>query len=92
MMSIEQYKKNRYVISRNPFYLEAKQFEGLDIDTIEDFKMAKFLFKNKKIMWKLNHLKERNIFYWVNFPGYISKNNCKINNFNKNTIIIKFKK
>ena len=50
MMSIEQYKKNRYVISRNPFYLEAKQFEGLDIDTIEDFKMAKFLFKNKKIM------------------------------------------
>jgi CMP-N-acetylneuraminic acid synthetase len=47
MMSIKQFKKNRYVISKNPFYLESQKFEGLDIDTIDDFKTAQFIYKNK---------------------------------------------
>lgn len=47
MMSIKQFKKNRYVISKNPYYLETHKFEGLDIDTLEDFKMAQFLYKSK---------------------------------------------
>lgn len=48
MMSIEQFKQNRYVISKNPFYLETEKFEGLDIDTVDDFKIAQFLYKYKK--------------------------------------------
>ena len=48
MMSQKQFKKNRYVISKNPFYLETKKFEGIDIDTIEDFKTAQFIYKNRK--------------------------------------------
>ena len=48
MMSLKQFKKNRYVISKNPFYLETKKFEGIDIDTIEDFKTAQFIYKNRK--------------------------------------------
>ena len=50
MMSIKQFKKNRYVISKNPFYLESENFEGIDVDTLEDFKLAKLLYKNQKYL------------------------------------------
>jgi len=48
MMSIRQFKKNRYVISKNPYYLETNHLEGLDIDTPNDFKFAQFIYNNKK--------------------------------------------
>jgi len=47
MMSIRQFKVNRYVISKNPYYLETKNFEGLDIDTSKDFRLAQFIFRNR---------------------------------------------
>jgi CMP-N-acetylneuraminic acid synthetase len=47
MMRIEQFKENRYVISKNPYYLIAKKFEGLDIDTVDDFKLAQLIYKYK---------------------------------------------
>ena len=47
MMSLKQFKTNRYVVSKNPYYLETQKFEGLDIDTIDDFKIAQFIYKNK---------------------------------------------
>lgn len=47
MMSLKQFKINRYVISKNPFYLETKNFEGFDIDTMEEFKIAQLIYKNK---------------------------------------------
>ena len=49
-MSIKQFKKNRYVISKNPFYLESENFEGIDVDTLEDFQLAKLLYKNQKYL------------------------------------------
>ncbi len=47
MMKIRQFKLNRYVISKNPFYLETSDFEGFDIDTMQEFKLAQLIFKNK---------------------------------------------
>ncbi len=48
MMKLKQFKTNRYVISKNPYYLETKKFEGIDIDTEDEFKLAQFIYKNKK--------------------------------------------
>ena len=48
MMKLEQFKINRYVISKNPFYLETKKFEGMDIDTEDEFKLAQLIYKNQK--------------------------------------------
>ena len=45
---LKQFKTNRYVISKNPYYLETKKFEGIDIDTEDEFKLAQFIYKNKK--------------------------------------------
>ena len=47
MMQIKQFKLNRYVISKNPYYLETSNFEGFDIDTMQEFKLAQLMFKNK---------------------------------------------
>ena len=47
MMKIKDFKKNRYVISKNPYFLETKNLEGIDIDTKEDFKLAQLLYRNK---------------------------------------------
>ena len=47
MMKIKKFKFLRYVISKNPYYLETKKFEGLDIDTLDDFKLAQLIYKNK---------------------------------------------
>ena len=47
MMRIKQFKENRYVVSKNPYYLISKKFEGLDIDTYDDFKLAQLVYKNK---------------------------------------------
>ena len=47
MMSIKQFKVNRYVISKNPYYLESSNFEGIDIDTMHEFKLAQLMYKNK---------------------------------------------
>ena len=47
MMKIKHFKTNRYVISKNPYYLETKSFEGFDIDTLEEFKLAQLIYKNE---------------------------------------------
>lgn len=47
MMKIKDFKKNRYVISKNPYFLETKNLEGIDIDTKDDFKLAQLLYGNK---------------------------------------------
>ena len=47
MMSIKQFKVNRYVISKNPYYLETSNFEGFDIDTMQEFKLAQLIYKFK---------------------------------------------
>ena len=47
MMKIKDFKKNRYVISKNPYFLETKNLEGIDIDTKDDFKLAQLLYRNK---------------------------------------------
>ena len=51
MMSIKQFKINRYVISKNPYYLESSNFEGFDIDTMNEFKLVQLMYKHKN---KLN--------------------------------------
>ena len=35
------------LFQKNPYYLETKKFEGLDIDTLDDFKLAQLIYKNK---------------------------------------------
>ncbi|MDX2128602.1 MAG: hypothetical protein SFU91_06160 [Chloroherpetonaceae bacterium] len=39
--------KNRYVISTKPYLFESSAFEGIDIDTEFDFKLAQLLYQNK---------------------------------------------
>ena len=53
MTKISEMKKNRYVISRNPHYLIAKNIEAIDIDTNYDFELAKILYQNKHKFKKL---------------------------------------
>ena len=48
MMRLKQFKTNRYVISKNPYYLETSNFEGFDIDTLAEFKLAQLMYKFKK--------------------------------------------
>lgn len=48
MMKIKQFKLNRYVVSQNPYYLETSNFEGFDIDTMQDFRLAKLIYANKR--------------------------------------------
>jgi N-acylneuraminate cytidylyltransferase len=48
MSKKENFIKNRYVISKKPQFLETKAFESIDIDTIEDFKLAQLIYRNKK--------------------------------------------
>jgi CMP-N-acetylneuraminic acid synthetase len=50
---IADMKKNRYVISKNPYYLVADNIESIDIDTNYDFELAKILYKNKNKLKKL---------------------------------------
>ena len=42
----EMYKK-KSLISNKPFFFELDEIEGFDIDTMVDFKIAEFLYKNK---------------------------------------------
>ena len=53
MGKIADMKKNRYVISKNPYYLVADNIESIDIDTNYDFELAKILYKNKNKLKKL---------------------------------------
>jgi len=48
MTKLKQFKTNRYVMSKNPYYLETKKFEGIDIDTKDEFKLAQLIYKNQK--------------------------------------------
>lgn len=41
----EMYKK-KSLISKKPFFFELDEIEGFDIDTMADFKIAEFLYKN----------------------------------------------
>ena len=43
----EMYKKKKSLISNKPFFFELDEIEGFDIDTMVDFKIAEFLYKNK---------------------------------------------
>ena len=53
MTKISEMKKNRYVISTNPYYLVADNIETIDIDTNYDFELAKILYQNKNKLKKL---------------------------------------
>jgi CMP-N-acetylneuraminic acid synthetase len=53
MSKISEMKKNRYVISKNPYYLIADNIETIDIDTNYDFELAKILYQNKNKLKKL---------------------------------------
>jgi CMP-N-acetylneuraminic acid synthetase len=46
--SKEEMVKNRYVISKNPFFHIVSSLKAIDIDTQYDFKLAQLLMKNKK--------------------------------------------
>ena len=46
--SRENYIKYKNRLGKKPFMFELKRYYGLDIDDIEDFYLAEFLFKNKK--------------------------------------------
>jgi len=46
--SRENYIKYSNRLGNKPFMFELKKYYGLDIDDIEDFYLAEFLFKNKK--------------------------------------------
>ena len=39
--------KNRYVISKNPFFYKVSDFKSIDVDTEFDFKLAQLLFMNR---------------------------------------------
>lgn len=52
MTAKKNFIKNRYVISKKPFLMQTEEFEGIDIDTVEDFKLAQLIFKNKKKLKK----------------------------------------
>ncbi|MCA0446064.1 MAG: capsular biosynthesis protein [Bacteroidetes bacterium] len=41
----EEMIRNRYVISRKPYWFETSNFEAVDLDTPYDFKLAQFLYK-----------------------------------------------
>lgn len=45
---IKEMKKNRYVISTNPYLYETSDFEAIDVDTEFDFKLAQMMLKNLK--------------------------------------------
>ena len=45
--------KNRYVISKKPYFYKTPSFQSIDIDTLYDFELAKLMYKNKKILKKL---------------------------------------
>ena len=47
--TIEEMKKNRYVISRNPYLYETSDFEAIDVDTEFDFKLAQMMMYNSKV-------------------------------------------
>ena len=46
--SRENYIKYKNRLGKKPFMFELKRYYGLDIDDVEDFYLAEFLFKNKK--------------------------------------------
>ena len=50
--SIDSMIKNRYVISKNPFFFEVKPIEAIDIDTEYDFELAKILMENMQKLFK----------------------------------------
>jgi len=39
--------KNRYVISKNPFFYKVSDFKSIDVDTEFDFKLAQLLYMNR---------------------------------------------
>lgn len=43
----EEILRNRYVVSRNPYLFETSAYEGIDIDTDYDFKLARLVYQNK---------------------------------------------
>lgn len=44
----EEMVRNRYVISKNPYFFEVSQLEAIDVDTQYDFELAKILMKNRE--------------------------------------------
>jgi CMP-N-acetylneuraminic acid synthetase len=40
--------RNRYVISKNPYFFEVSPLEAIDVDTQYDFELAKILMKNRE--------------------------------------------
>ena len=40
-------RKNR--IGNNPYFYNLSRLEGIDIDELEDFYFAEYIFKNKKV-------------------------------------------
>lgn len=54
ILSTKNMKIKKSVIGAKPFLLKIDQLEGVDIDTMVDFKFAEFLYKSSK----LNHTKK----------------------------------
>jgi len=42
--------RNRYVISKNPYFYKVSPFKAIDIDTEYDFKLAQLLMKNRRLL------------------------------------------
>ena len=59
ILSTKSMKTKKSVIGTKPFLLKIDQLEGIDIDTMVDFKFAEFLFKNSnhKIIKKIKKIK-----------------------------------
>lgn len=49
ILSTKNMRKKKSVIGSKPFLLKIDQLEGVDIDTMIDFKFAEFLYKNSKL-------------------------------------------
>jgi len=43
-------KRNRYVISSNPYLFETTPYESIDVDTQYDFDLARLMFQNKSLL------------------------------------------
>jgi len=42
--------RNRYVISKNPYFYEVSQLKAINVDTVYDFKLAQLIMKNKELL------------------------------------------
>ena len=42
------YRKKKNRIGNNPYFYNLSRLEGIDIDELEDFYFAEYIFKNKK--------------------------------------------